>query len=70
METVKPEAWERLLARLERDGVSFYLNGKRSGSREIIRKCRVCENAVYMPDFVTDEAGKLREVRYDEVKRW
>lgn len=25
------------------------------------------EKAVYMPDFVMDEEGKLCEVRYDEV---
>ena len=26
--------------------------------------------AVYMPDFVMDEEGKLCEVRYDEVTKW
>lgn len=70
MKTLKPETWERLLSEMEKDGVIFYLNGKRSKPREIIHKCCVCEKTVYMPDFVTDETGKLQEVRYDEVKRW
>lgn len=67
---LQTESWRRLLEQLEREGVSFYLNGKRSGTQEIIGKCAVSEDAVYMPDFVTDEKGKLQEVRYDEVKKW
>lgn len=55
---------------MEREGVGFYLNGKKSGPHEIIRECCVSERVVYMPDFVMDEEGKLQEVRYDEVKRW
>lgn len=70
MGNLRPEAWESLLMQLERDGVSFYLNGKRSGPREIISQCYVREKTVYMPDFVMDEEGQLQEVRYDEVKRW
>lgn len=70
MGSLRPEAWERLLVQLEREGVGFYLNGKRSKPREIIHKCCVCEKAVYMPDFVMDEEGRLQEVRYDEVKKW
>ena len=70
MGSLKPDAWAKLLEQMEREGVGFYLNGKRSRPREIISKCCVCEKAVYMPDFVTDEEGNLQEVRYDEVKRW
>jgi len=47
-----------------------YLNGKKTAPREIIRTCCMREKAVYMPDFVMDEEGKLCEVRYDEVTKW
>lgn len=70
MGSLQPDAWEKLLKQMEKEGVSFYLNGKRSRPREIISKCSVCERAVYMPDFVMDEEGNLQEVRYDEVKKW
>ncbi len=70
MGRLQPEEWEKLLSEMEREGVGFYLNGKRSGAREVIQKCCVCEKAVYMPDFVMDESGRLKEVRYDEVKKW
>ena len=70
MGSLQPDAWEKLLRQMEKEGVSFYLNGKRSRPREIINKCCVCEKAVYMPDFVMDEEGNLQEVRYDEVKKW
>lgn len=70
MGSLQPEAWERLLTQLEREGVGFYLNGIKSKPREIIKKCSVYEKTVYMPDFVMDEQGKLQEVRYDEVKKW
>lgn len=70
MGSLKTQAWRRLLEQLEEEGVSFYLNGKLSEPREIIGRCSVSEEAVYMPDFVTDEQGNLQEVRYDEVKKW
>ncbi len=70
MGNVRTATWERLLMQMEREGVGFYLNGKKSEPHEIIRKCCVSERVVYMPDFVMDEEGKLQEVRYDEVKRW
>lgn len=70
MEGVRPEVWEQILTRMEREGVSFYLSGRRARARDVVKKCCVCERAVYMPDFVTDESGKLLEVRYDEVKKW
>ena len=62
--------WERMLEQMEQEGVGFYLNGKKTAPREIIRTCCMREKAVYMPDFVMDEEGKLCEVRYDEVTKW
>ena len=59
-----------MLAQMEREGVGFYLDGKPSHPEEIVHRCCVCEDTVYMPDFVTDETGRLKEVRYEEVKDW
>ena len=70
MGTLKPEAWEAMLAQMEREGVGCYLDGKPSHPEEIVHRCCVCEDTVYMPDFVTDETGRLKEVRYEEVKDW
>ena len=70
MGSLIPEAWEAMLMQMEREGIRFYLNGKPSGPREIIHRCCVCGDVVYMPDLVTDEEGRLKEVRYDEVKNW
>ena len=61
MGRLKTDTWERMLEQMEQEGVGFYLNGKKTAPREI---------AVYMPDFVMDEEGKLCEVRYDEVTKW
>lgn len=67
MEKDRLDAWEGLLARMEGRGVHFYLNGCKSRPDEIIRRCCVCEESDYMADFVTDEEGRLTEIRYDEV---
>ena len=70
MGRLKTDTWERMLEQMEQEGVGFYLNGKKTAPREIIRTCCMREKAVYMPDFVMDEEGKLCEVRYDEVTKW
>lgn len=54
------------LEKLERKGVKLYLNGIPSTTEYIIRNC-VSEDTVYMPDYVTDENGKVKEVRYDRI---
>lgn len=70
MGRLKTDTWERMLEQMEQEGVGFYLNGKKTVPGEIIRTCCMREKAVYMPDFVMDEEGKLCEVRYDEVTKW
>ena len=59
---------EKRLKESTGQGVDLYLEGKPSSPEEIAKKYFVCEDAVYMPDFVTDEKGKLTQVRYDRVK--
>ena len=59
---------EKRLKRMTGQGVDLYLEGKPASPEEIARRYFVCEDAVYMPDFVMDEKGKLTQVRYDRVK--
>ena len=54
------------LERMERDGVKLYVNGSVSTPEYITRHC-VNEDTVYMPDYVTDESGKVKEIRYDKI---
>ena len=59
---------EEHLRKMHNKGVNLYLEDRPASPEEIARKFFVREDAVYMPDFVTDTDGKLREVRYDKVK--
>ena len=51
---------------LEKSGIKLYLNGLPSTTEYIVKKC-VNEDTVYMPDNVTDEEGKVKEIRYDRI---
>ncbi|NBH25719.1 hypothetical protein D3Z60_07885 [Lachnospiraceae bacterium] len=54
------------LETLEKSGIKLYLNGLPSTTEYIVKKC-VNEDTVYMPDYVTDEEGKVKEIRYDRI---
>ena len=54
------------LERMEKQGVKLYLDGAPSTTEYIIRNC-VNEDTVYMPDYVTDEHGIVKEIRYDRI---
>ncbi|MDO4303594.1 MAG: hypothetical protein Q4D94_06715 [Bacillota bacterium] len=56
------------LERMEKTGVKLYLNGVPSTTEYIIENC-VNEDTVYMPDYVTDQNGKIKEIRYDLVSK-
>lgn len=63
---------QRLREKLEQvrqQGVYLFLEGKPSTPKEIAGKC-VCEDADYMADYVLDEDGVLKELRYDRVADW
>ncbi|NBJ93697.1 hypothetical protein D5281_14125 [bacterium 1xD42-62] len=51
---------------MEKNGVKLYLNGVPSTTDYIIKNC-VNEDTIYMPDYVTDEHGKVTEIRYDRI---
>ncbi len=55
-----------LLEYNQKKGVALYLNGRSATPDEIASRC-VNEEPLYMPDYVMDEAGILKEIRYDEI---
>ncbi len=57
------------LEKLEKKGIKLYLNGHPSTTEYILKNC-VNEDTVYMPDYVTDENGKIKEVRYEKICLW
>ena len=54
------------LQKWESAGVRLYLDGAPTSSEFIERNC-VNENALYMPDYVTDRDGNIKEIRYDRI---
>ena len=60
--------FKKHLKKISGQGVDLYLEGKPASPDEIAKKFFVCEDAVYMPDYVKDESGKLTQGRYDKGK--
>ena len=56
------------LEKIEQSGADLYLEGRKTTAVELARTCCVNEEAVYMPDYVLDEAGRLMQLRYDIVR--
>lgn len=54
------------LEKLEKEGIKLYLDGAPSTTEYIVNHC-VNEDTVYMPDYVTDEEGRVKEIRYDRI---
>lgn len=54
------------LEQWEKAGTKLYLNGVPSTTEYIVNNC-VNEDAVYMPDYVADERGRIKEIRYDRI---
>ncbi len=54
------------LEKISQNGVTLYLNGHSATPSEIAQCC-VNEDTIYMPDYVTDEKGVLKEIRYDKI---
>lgn len=50
------------------DKVAVYVDGKLSAPSKVTEACKVQEGYSYMADYVLDESGNLREIRYDRVK--
>ena len=61
-----PVSLKPQLEQMEREGVILYLNGVPSTTEYIMKNC-VNEDTIYMPDYVIDENGKIKEIRYDRI---
>ncbi len=57
---------KKRLLQYEKAGVKLYLDGNPSDTDRIMKKC-VKEDAAYMADYIADEAGKVKEIRYDLI---
>lgn len=55
------------LNRAEKEGVSLFLEGHPSDPATIAKRC-VRESETYMADYNLDDAGHLKELRYDRVR--
>lgn len=64
----KYESLQSRLEKMESAGVKLYLNGVPSTTEYILKKC-IREDTVYMPDYVTDGSGNVKEIRYDRISR-
>ena len=68
MKTEDENVLREHLRAIRMKGVDLYLEGKPASPDMIARRFFVCEDAIYMPDYVTDEQGRLTQVRYDRIK--
>ena len=57
---------EAYLSSVKKAGVKLYLDGNPSDTDHIMKKC-VKEDAAYMADYIADETGKVKEIRYDLI---
>lgn len=57
------------LEEIAKDGAELYLDGKRVSAEELAQTCCLNEEAVYMPDYVLGQDGRLTQLRYDRVRQ-
>lgn len=60
------DSLRKRLRKWEEAGVRLYLDGAPTNSESIERNC-VNEDTLYMPDYITDKEGRLKEIRYDRI---
>ena len=64
--TVFPDSLLQRLKQWEAAGIRLYLDGAPTSSEYIEQNC-VNEDTLYMPDYITDKEGKIKEIRYDRI---
>ncbi len=57
------------LEKAAKGGTELYLDGRPVSADELAWACCVNEEAVYMPDYVLSQDGKLAQLRYDRVRQ-
>lgn len=53
---------------LAKEGTDLYLEGRKVSAAELAWAYCVNEEAVYMPDYVVNQDGRLTQLRYDRVR--
>ncbi len=54
------------LERLHHSGTELFVDGEAVYPQEAIQKA-VCEEGGYMADYVLEEDGKIKQIRFDKV---
>lgn len=54
------------LEKWENAGIRLYLDGTPTSSESIEKNC-VNEDMLYMPDYITDKEGRIKEIRYNKI---
>lgn len=65
----KEKQLKKQLKEAENNGVSLFLEGRPATPKKIADMC-LKEDTVYMADYVVDEEGKWKELRYDRIEKW
>lgn len=63
-----PDSLLQILKKWEAAGIRLYMDGAPTSSEYIEKNC-VKEDTLYMPDYITDKEGKIKEIRYDRISR-
>lgn len=66
MEEKYSDSLKKRLKKWEEAGIRLYMDGTPTSSEYIEQKC-VNEDTLYMPDYVTDKEGRIKEIRYDRI---
>ncbi len=56
------------LTRYEQEGVYILMNGLPASPMQIVQAHVMCEDAVYMRDYVLNDRGDIKKLCFDDVK--
>ncbi len=51
---------------MRKDNFEVYMDNKKTTLDEALERC-VRERTVYMPDYVLDDKGNLKQIRFDRI---
>lgn len=65
-EEQKKQNFQKALKRYKKQGVSLFIENQLASPKKIA-KMHLREDACYMADYVMDDNGTLREIRFDKI---
>ena len=71
MDNEKDKVFADMLLELQeymKDGIPFYLNGKRCSPVKAAQECLLKETGSYMRDYICDEEHHIVAVRFDRIR--